>query len=268
MCKCQCNGNSPEVNRLSDIVGGLVNQLAPFLKGHPLMFLQEASDIAAFDVTTGEGSGTWAGWAAATGAAYTYGGNTVQTYDMRDNVPVGSGTTYTVGQTFGEATHTLVPGEIPVISIALTDPGHTHPIADPGHNHAVTDPGHTHAASQVSHLHNFSVDNTHHHNLPVAFNIVDGHTSGTAYNAVDPDPGTGGTLVTADTTITIAGTTDGQTPAITVESAFTGIGVDDNTTGITVTSNTTGITADDIGGGLPHNNLQPSCAGLWVQKIG
>lgn len=58
--------------------------------------------------------------------------------DLRDNVLVGSGLSYTLGTLVGEATHTLVTSEVP--SHTHTDIGHTHVegIATPSIGAAIT----------------------------------------------------------------------------------------------------------------------------------
>lgn len=54
---------------------------------------------------------------------YTYGGNGTSTFalpNLQGSVPLGFGLAYPIGQTGGEATHTLVPAELPQ---------HSHPVA-------------------------------------------------------------------------------------------------------------------------------------------
>jgi microcystin-dependent protein len=62
--------------------------------------------------------------------------------DTRGRSAVGKGqgpgmTLRNVGQVFGEETHQLSSGEMPVHSHAVSDPGHGHSVNDPGHLHAV-----------------------------------------------------------------------------------------------------------------------------------
>jgi microcystin-dependent protein len=54
------------------------------------------------------------------------GSTTFNLPDFRDRMPIGEGMTYGTGDTGGEATHTLVNGEVPAVPIVVTDPGHTH----------------------------------------------------------------------------------------------------------------------------------------------
>lgn len=64
------------------------------------------------------------------------GSTTFNLPDLRGRVPVGSGagtglTARTLGQTFGEETHTLTVTEMPSHNHGVTDPGHTHPPLSP-----------------------------------------------------------------------------------------------------------------------------------------
>lgn len=52
------------------------------------------------------------------------GSTTFNVPDMRDNVPIGAGSTYTLGSVGGEATHTLTTAEMP--SHSHVDTGHVH----------------------------------------------------------------------------------------------------------------------------------------------
>jgi microcystin-dependent protein len=62
--------------------------------------------------------------------------NTFNLPDRKNYLSIGAGTTYTLADTGGETTHTLVTNEIP---------SHTH-TQDP-HTHGVTDAGHTHTTN-------------------------------------------------------------------------------------------------------------------------
>lgn len=81
---------------------------------------------------------TYANLFAAIGTTYGPGdgATTFNLPDLRGRVPVGSGagtglTARTIGQTFGEETHTLTITEMPSHNHTITDPGHTHPPATP-----------------------------------------------------------------------------------------------------------------------------------------
>jgi microcystin-dependent protein len=226
------------------------------------------------DLTTGLGSGRLAKWALANGNTYTAtDGSSVITYDMRDRVPLGAGTTYTVGQAIGAATHTLTEAELPVVSPSLTDPGHTHTHTDPGHNHTLTDPGHTHAATAAPHTHTGTTNTTGDHVHYPTSNPA--NTWVTSDNSGGIDVGTGAKAIVSDNDgMTTEGdhshslSVDNTTVAVTNSTTATGVSLASNTTGITNNTNTTGITVASFGSGDAHNNIQPSSAGLWIQRIG
>lgn len=271
---CGCESNDQEIARLSDIVASMQAALAPFLTGHPLQFIQEASDVACFDTTTGWGSGKWEGWHIADGTSQTYEGSTITMFDLRDRVPVGAGISYDVGDAFGEATHMLTPGELPVIAPNLTDPGHTHGIDDSGHNHGLTQSPHTHAAASAAHTHTVTLDGGGHvHPIRIRYRIIS--EGGVDFNALEASQveNTDNTMYTGAPANTDSGehehtgTTDATTSTVDIDDASISISVNDAFTGIDVDLATTGITIDSFGNDEPHNNLQPSSAGFWVQRV-
>jgi len=89
-----------------------------------------------------------AGWALCNGqtAIRSDGTGTIATPDLRDRFIVGSGLSYTIGNTGGLALQTAVPSH----THGLSDPGHVHGVSDPGHSHGVSDPGHNHGISEGS----------------------------------------------------------------------------------------------------------------------
>lgn len=65
-----------------------------------------------------------------------YRGRVLAGADNMGGSAAGRLTSYTLGTTGGEQTHTLSSTEMPA---------HSHPVTDPGHNHTLTDPHHSHA---------------------------------------------------------------------------------------------------------------------------
>lgn len=87
------------------------------------------------------------GWALCNGQVVTRtdGGGTITTPDLRDRFIVGSGTTYTIGNTGGANTVSLTTGQLPSHTHSLNLSGtigaagaHSHSVNDPGHSHPYT----------------------------------------------------------------------------------------------------------------------------------
>ena len=75
----------------------------------------------------------------------TDGVGTITTPDLRDRFIVGSGTSYTTGNTGGANSVTLTSGQIPAHTHGLNlniwtggAGGHSHSVNDPGHAHGIT----------------------------------------------------------------------------------------------------------------------------------
>lgn len=66
------------------------------------------------------------------------GSTTFNLPDYRNNMPIGAGSTYTLGSTGGASTTTLSTANLPAHNHDVTDPGHSHAITDPGHRHLQT----------------------------------------------------------------------------------------------------------------------------------
>lgn len=78
------------------------------------------------------------------------GSTTFNVPNMKDRVPVGAGTSHTLGATGGAAAQTPA-GSVSVANTSLTTaqlPAHNHGISDPGHSHTVYDPQHNHGLLQ------------------------------------------------------------------------------------------------------------------------
>lgn len=274
-----CSGSGSNAQTASDIaiLQDSVEQLqglTKFLNGHPIISIDDSSDIVQFNLSTGIGNGDWIGWGLCNGNTYIGPTINIATPDLRDKFLVGALGSYTVGDTGGVNTVTLDITMIPPHTHAITDPGHTHIIDDPGHDHNVTDPGHTHAASAGAHQHNItsqptSINGDHNH----PYDIFD--PGGATYNLDTGVPPLQATLGTHTVTTsnagthshTVTGVTDSANANTVITAAFTGIDMDDAFTGITNDDNTTGITINNIGGGLEHENRPPYYALIFIKKI-
>lgn len=62
------------------------------------------------------------------------------TPDLRDRFIVGTGSSYSSGNTGGSKNAIVVSH-----NHGISDPGHNHGVSDPGHNHSISDPGHSHS---------------------------------------------------------------------------------------------------------------------------
>ncbi|MCK4412964.1 MAG: hypothetical protein KAY32_05425 [Candidatus Eisenbacteria sp.] len=67
------------------------------------------------------------GWALCNGSTV----NGHPTPDLRNRFVLGAGSSYSVGATGGEASHTLTINEMPSHSHGVSDPGHTHLYTNP-----------------------------------------------------------------------------------------------------------------------------------------
>ncbi len=260
---------------LQETVESLAALAAPFLKGHPIIILEHADDIAQFDLSTGKGSGDYALYAVCDGKTHKSirDSKNIVTPNLIDRFIVAAGGGYAVDDTGGFDTIALAVSELPSHSHAITDPGHTHGLTDPGHDHPITDPGHNHAASSGAHTHGFTTDvgGAHDHTnqdtyqddqTNVAQDVVSGMTVGSSSELTRNVNSDGSTH-------THSGTTDAASGSVTVDPAFTGIDVTDSFTGMSVNDASTGITAtENEGDGDAHENRPPFYAVLMVMLIG
>lgn len=272
-CSGGCSNNSmasmqSQIDALSGFIDSLTG-LTKFLKGHPIIALDDPYDIAQFNFGTGKGSGDWIGWGICDGTNYPAATGSIITPDLRDRFIVGSQGSYTIGNVGGSNTVVLTVANLAAHNHTLTDPGHTHVINDPGHDHNVTDPGHNHGAIAAQHQHTFTTDVSGDHQH--SYETID--IAGATYhippsippNQVDFSVTTKVTSVSGAHTHT--GLTDMAVTAVTIDTAFTGIDMDRSFTGITNDSAVTDITILPEGSNTPHENRPPYFALLFVKKI-
>jgi microcystin-dependent protein len=274
-CKKSSNSGSDLANALnqladlSDKITAISNSVKMFTCMHPIVMLQNADDIALFDLDTGLGSGCAENWAVCDGKTQyspTDGKNIVLP-NLLDKFVVAAGETYAVNDTGGANTVTLDVTMIPAHNHGITDPGHTHTVTDPGHTHSGSQGAHTHSVTFPTHTHTFTTNTTGAHTHSVA---VDNQGTGLRGSGETTTATPGVTTYGTDsqgnhyhtgTTDASGGgtqTTTSVAPSITIANAFTGI---------TVASATTSITTTNTGGGLAHENRPPYYALLFVMKL-
>jgi microcystin-dependent protein len=97
------------------------------------------------------------------------------------------------------------------------------------HSHPVSDPGHTHGASQASHSHNITTgshghsinDPGHRHNAVVGLNVAGSGISGGGGVLISYQTEPAGTGISINNAGNLGGSSDAQTPNVTVASATT-----------------------------------------------
>lgn len=150
--KCSCNPCDKElkdlkreVESLYQIIENMSSATKFLMGGHPIIAIEDADDISAFDTTSGKGSGRWTGWAICNGNTYPSPSGNIATPNLFDKFLTGAGGSYAVGDMGGVNMVTLLVSNMPAHSHTVTDPGHTHTLADPGHTHVATSTTHTHS---------------------------------------------------------------------------------------------------------------------------
>jgi len=175
---------------------------------------------------------TYAALFAAIGTGYGAGdgSTTFNVPDYRGTALVGvgarpGGSTWGLGQKYGEETHALSVAEMP---------GHAHGVSDPAHAHSVYDPGHSHGISIA--------------NAAFPYRYVAGMAAAAWGNL----SAAGGSLQFAagsgGNNITSSDLNHGHTAS--AAAVATGIGIYAAATGISIQS---------AGSSYAHNNFQPSC---------
>jgi microcystin-dependent protein len=275
-CKCSSNegaDTSATLASLQEQLSEIENSVRFLTCGHPTIMLEDADDIAAFDMNTGLGSDCWEGWGICNGSSYTspIDGSVVQTLNLIDRFPVGAGGNYNVGDSGGADSVALTVAEMPTHNHGVTDAGHTHAINDAGHTHGVDDVPHSHTGSSTPHTHTFTTDNDGLHQHTDQDNYQDDR------NDIAQDFVTGISVAsTSELQRTVnsdgsahshSGTTDAASVSVTTNPSPTGISIQSAFTGITNVSNTTGITVNNNGNGDDHENRPPYMAVLFVKKI-
>lgn len=240
--------------------------------GHIIVMIDEATDIAKFNLGTGAGSGTFALWALCDGQSHEATDETViATPDLRNMFVVGALDDYAVGATGGEATHILTEEELPEHGHEISDPGHSHAASQASHTHVVTDTGHTHTVTDAGHTHGLTIaaDNEHDHDIDFITDEVEEASANpiTVYSTT----GEGTDTKTTDTEATHehqGSEVEAAATGIAIISAATGISLNESTPLITVDPVATGISVAATGDDTAHNNLPPYYALVYIKYIG
>ena len=144
--------------------------------------------------------------------------------------PMGMTNGEVLGQTGGEATHTLGWNEMPVHAHSIEQTPHGHGASQGAHSHGITTGGHNHALHDNGRTHTYAT-------LGGGVNIQPG-SGGNMSNT--GNTGLSGTGITIDGVGNLGGNTDTQQPGINIQAQYANI--NNNAT-------------DNAGGGAAHNNL-------------
>jgi len=97
---------------------------------------------------------------------------------------------------------------------------HTHPVSDPGHTHGASQASHSHSITTGSHGHTIN-DPGHSHSQTVSATPGSGFAYGTG-NVANGTTGASGTGISINNAGNLGGSSDAQTPNVTVAAATTG----------------------------------------------
>lgn len=170
------------------------------------------------------------------------------TPDLRDRFIVGAGSTYEVGNTGGEATHTLAVNEIP---------SHNHTFTGTSHSHTGSLSSAT-AASAGSHTHTTSTSGSSNAYINSRYGSTDTHTS-SEDNADDLNLETGVRRSCSRLKVY------GSLGDVTINSG--GAHTHSVTGSVRVNSATAGGTVGNTGGGQAHENRPPYFALCFIMKL-
>lgn len=260
-----------QIQELTGLVNSISDSTKAFREGHPIMCIQQASDIAKFNFTTGLGSGSWTNWALCTGLQqFSPTDNAILTTpNFLDRFLVAAGNTYSVDEIGGSNSVALTASQLAGHTHTVNDPGHTHNITDPGHNHGGSSGAHTHTITTAPHTHVADNESSHTHGLSSVFSVDNNGGTGPFRTAVGWEGG--GTNYGGDNTLagtahthtienaTVSATASSTAASVTIASAFVGI--------TETVINTTGLTVNEFGDGDAHENRPPFYGVIYVIKL-
>lgn len=271
-CSCSSGGGKDvanlknEVQELRSELDSVLEAVRPFIKGHPVMVLENALDIACFSMDTGLGTDTWEGWAVCNGSIQTSPstGKDFQTPNYIDRFIVGAGDAYNVGDTGGANSVAITTSQMPTHNHSIVDSGHSHDVSDPGHSHGASAGDHTHTFSSTPHTHSITVDGVGDHSHGTGFSIT--NASGSGINLLnDGVSGSSTGLAGAHThsasanNALVGGTVGDASVAVSVQPAFVGI--------TEVSYEFSNVEVQNNGGGDAHENRPPYIGVLFVIKL-
>lgn len=262
-----------EIAQITDEVNTITTAIQAFISGHPILMIQNPDDIACFNLSTGLGSTTWAGWGLCNGTSY-YNAITnknIISPNLLDKFIVGALGTYAVNDTGGADSVSLSANQNGTHTHTIIDGGHSHNITDPGHTHAIVDPGHTHSGVStpvtVPPFQTSVQSNSHNHGY-AAPSVTIGYTSGSSSANTSNLSANDNTTDERGETHTHTVTIPPFVVASMISTSYTGVYNQSAFIGITQTDvATTGITMNSSGLGSPHENRPPFYALIFCIKI-
>lgn len=262
-----------QIQELTGLVNSISDSTKAFREGHPIMCIQQASDIAKFNFTTGLGSGSWTNWALCTGLQqFSPTDNAILTTpNFLDRFLVAAGNTYSVDEIGGSNSVALIASQLAGHTHTVNDPGHTHDITDPGHNHGGSSGAHTHTITTAPHTHILDANGVHNHSKTFKVEVnanIDNTGGSSSYLVNDSGSADSSEYMVVDNSGSHTHTAENANVAATASSTAASVTITNSFVGITETViNTTGLTVNEFGDGDAHENRPPYYGVIYVIKL-